>query len=79
MVLAKMARASRERVKEITHPLFQDHQKGKNDAKDNQWRTSSTFWLKNGRYDGLKSINDRTAAITRLPLDHQEDVQVSFV
>lgn len=40
------------------------------------WRTSSTYFMATRRYPELKPIDRRVSGLTRLPIDHQEDVQV---
>jgi len=41
----------------------------------NQWRTSSTYWLRRGD-PRVDVINKHTASLTHIPLSHQEQVQV---
>merc|ERR1712176_48065 len=41
-----------------------------------QWRTSTTTFLQERQYKGLRTINRRVANLTRTPTNHQEAVQV---
>lgn len=40
------------------------------------WRTSTTYWLSSSRHQVVRDIDRRTADLTKVPISHQEDVQV---
>ncbi|KAF1313602.1 Proly 4-hydroxylase, partial [Globisporangium splendens] len=40
------------------------------------WRTSTTYWLSSSKHQLVRDIDRRTADITKVPISHQEDVQV---
>jgi prolyl 4-hydroxylase len=41
-----------------------------------EWRTSTQTWLRSANNPLLTQIDNRVAALTRVPMSHQEDVQV---
>jgi prolyl 4-hydroxylase len=51
-----------------------------NDGHENRpatdWRTSTTYFLSSSRHELVRDIDRRTADITKVPISHQEDVQV---
>ncbi|RLN71985.1 hypothetical protein BBJ28_00000979 [Nothophytophthora sp. Chile5] len=40
------------------------------------WRTSTTYWLDSAAHPVVQDIDKRTADLTKLPISHQESVQV---
>ncbi|KAG7379228.1 hypothetical protein PHYBOEH_012009 [Phytophthora boehmeriae] len=40
------------------------------------WRTSTTYFLKSDKHPKLREIDQRVADLTKVPIGHQEDVQV---
>uniref|UniRef100_K3WQW1 Fe2OG dioxygenase domain-containing protein n=1 Tax=Globisporangium ultimum (strain ATCC 200006 / CBS 805.95 / DAOM BR144) TaxID=431595 RepID=K3WQW1_GLOUD len=40
------------------------------------WRTSTTYFLSSSKHQLVRDIDRRTADITKVPISHQEDVQV---
>lgn len=40
------------------------------------WRTSTTYFLSSSKHELVRDIDRRTADLTKVPITHQEDVQV---
>ncbi|KAI9994658.1 hypothetical protein PInf_011484 [Phytophthora infestans] len=63
---------SLEHLKPSTVTLMDGHE----DRAATDWRTSTTYFLSSSKHSKLDEIDQRVADLTKVPVDHQEDVQV---
>lgn len=63
---------SLDHLKPSTVALLDGHE----DRAASDWRTSTTYFLSSSNHPKLGEIDQRVADLTKVPVDHQEDVQV---
>ncbi|KAF1790269.1 Prolyl 4-hydroxylase, alpha subunit [Phytophthora cactorum] len=63
---------SLEHLKPSTVTLMDGHE----NRAATDWRTSTTYFLSSSKHPKLDEIDERVADLTKVPIDHQEDVQV---
>ncbi|KAG3247296.1 hypothetical protein PI124_g8004 [Phytophthora idaei] len=63
---------SLEHLKPSTVTLMDGHE----NRTATDWRTSTTYFLSSSKHPKLDEIDERVADLTKVPIDHQEDVQV---
>ncbi|KAG7382027.1 hypothetical protein PHYPSEUDO_005388 [Phytophthora pseudosyringae] len=63
---------SLEHLKPSTVTLMDGHE----NRAATDWRTSTTYFLSSSKHTKLDEIDERVADLTKVPIDHQEDVQV---
>ncbi|KAK1933692.1 putative prolyl 4-hydroxylase 3 [Phytophthora citrophthora] len=63
---------SLEHLKPSTVTLMDGHE----NRASTDWRTSTTYFLSSTKHPKLDEIDQRVADLTKVPIDHQEDVQV---